>query len=257
MPQATSPKTDPALARLGFKNPNPRIKPRVIMGIDGKPKSGKSRFALTAPGPIAYINFDRGLEHLLAQMGRSDVMLKDYTRMMPLDGAWNQNKAKAVWKDYSDTFVKALQTRVRTLVVDTASDVWEMIRWAAFGKLDHVKPHHYTQVNGPYRRLLNECQHHDVNVILLHKAKELWEETPNGPKPTGQWVRDGFRGTSFAMEFDGFLYRDEDGDREFHMEVLSCGPEAALVGQTFDGGDITFADVASMVLPGVNPKEWR
>jgi hypothetical protein len=249
--------TKAALARLGYAIPKPDIKPFLIMGLDGKPKSGKSRFAFTMPAPIAYINFDRSIKYLLDQFKGKDIMLKDFTREMPTDGQWDPKKAGRVWDEFVKIFMATLDTGVRSLVVDTASEIWEVLRWAKFGKLDHVKPHHYTQVNGPYRQLLNEAQHHNTNVLLLHKAKEVWEEDKQGnPHPTGEWVRDGFRGTSFALEVDGFMWRDPGGG-SFHLEVRECGPESVVAGQVFSDEEITFPEVASLVLPSVDPKEWR
>ena len=35
---------------------------RLIMGVEAPPKEGKTSFALSAPKPIGYLNFDRKLE---------------------------------------------------------------------------------------------------------------------------------------------------------------------------------------------------
>ena len=52
----------------GFTKANGTVKRRIILSVEALEGAGKTRFTLTAPGPIAFLNFD-----LMARRGRGSV----------------------------------------------------------------------------------------------------------------------------------------------------------------------------------------
>ena len=92
--------------------------PRMIVSTEGSEESGKTHFALTAPRPLTYLDFDRGLEGM--DVGAPDVH-KQYT-LPPVFGdkdAVAQRAARAVMREFIADFRAALGPHMRTLVVDT------------------------------------------------------------------------------------------------------------------------------------------
>ena len=67
MPTATS--TPPFLP--GFTRANSVVRRRLILSIEALEGAGKTRFTLTAPGPIAFLNFDYGLEGVIGSVPSS------------------------------------------------------------------------------------------------------------------------------------------------------------------------------------------
>ncbi len=50
---------------------------------------------------------------------------------------------------------KALESKeIKSIVIDTASEAWELVRLARFGKLTQVMPQHYGPVNTEFRDMI-------------------------------------------------------------------------------------------------------
>ena len=57
------------------------IKRRLIISLEGPEKNGKTHFSLTAPGPIAFINFDIGHEGVIEKViPEKKVFIQHYRR---------------------------------------------------------------------------------------------------------------------------------------------------------------------------------
>ena len=66
---------------------------------------------------------------------------------------------------------------VRTISVDTATELWELLRMARFGKLTQVMPYQYGPVNAEFRSLIRMAYASDKNLILLHKMRKVYKAT--------------------------------------------------------------------------------
>ena len=133
----------------GFKKLTIGSKPpsRLIMAASGREKQGKSHFALTAPSPIAYFDLDIGTEGVIdkfvangKEIYHNDYnyhLLKDIRKQGPVDVA----PYIEMWEKFKSDYVSILESPVRTLVIDTATELWELLRMSRFGKLDQVMPH--------------------------------------------------------------------------------------------------------------------
>ena len=119
----------------GFKKVSSEIKPRLIASVSGKEKHGKTSFALSAPGPIIYFNLDFGQEGVIDKYsGDKDIYEKEYkfTRLETAD------RYVTLWTGFVTDFRAALQSKARTIIIDTATEAWELVRLARFGKLAQV-----------------------------------------------------------------------------------------------------------------------
>lgn len=246
--------------QAGFRRANEAVKKRLIMAIDGREKSGKSHFALSGPEPVAIINLDIGLDGVV-QKWQDDkevhvidikVDIQGLKELTPQAAAAEADRAySAVVKAY-----KAVLGEARTIIWDNATEIWELLRMARFGKLDHVKPHHYGPVNAEYRDLLRMAYDQDrTNLILLHKMKQEYIDDKN----TGAYKRAGFADTGFLVQVNAYCYRDptiETVPECFGMTVQDCRQNAELAGVDFSGNDLSFAQLAMQVFPGTTEKEW-
>jgi hypothetical protein len=169
------------LISAGFLTPQ-QIKgsktPRLAVLSDGKTKSGKSHWALmTTPEPVAYIMLDPGALEI------SEKAIKAGRQIIPKfighDKKENQETAKKLWQEYRSTVRAVLGAKsIRTIVVDTMSESWELARLSQFGKLDKVPGFMYTAINAEFSGLCDEIYYGrpDLNIIYLQRLKKAYKD---------------------------------------------------------------------------------
>lgn len=245
-----------SLKDLGFGEVDPTVNPRLIMAIDGLEKSSKSHTALTAPAPTAYFNVDTGLEGVIHKFAHKEVYLFD---MIVPDG---EKEAKAEWERFTKAYFAMLKDPdIRTIVGDTATEWWELIRMARFGKTTQVMPYMYGPVNAEFRKLIKAAYASDKNLILLHKLGDVYVNN----EPNGEYKRLGFKDTGYLVQMNCRVYRDDsyeddDGNHvpgEFHLYVQDCRQNPDLAGQDFTAPFNQFSMLASLVLPSTEPGDWE
>lgn len=247
------------LTSLGFSPAADHTSPRIIMSVQGLEKQGKTHLALSAPGPIAYFNSDIGMEGVVGKF-----LTHKQIHVFDVDTPSDSTKATAEW----DRVVKAYRavlaspiSQVRSVVFDTETELWELIRLARFGKLTQVMPHNYGPVNAEYRRLIREAYDSDKNLILLRKMKPLYIND----KRTKDYEASGFGDMKFLSQVNVQVYRDdpwtdENGvlvPGEFHVYVKDCRQNENLQGTDLAGPLATFQFLASMIVAGTGPEDWE
>lgn len=250
-----------------FIDPNKPRPNRYIIAVDAIEKVGKTHFALSAPGSIAYMDFDNRSEGTIEEFLASGKKIAWRTK--PNGEPWPyqipsmlgasdekasqiQAEAKAEWGRFEDDFERAIASpQIDSVVVDTASDAWKLVRLAAFGRLVKVPPHLYEEANGAYRRLIAILARRQMktNVVLVHKLKDEWANKVVDGKltsyTTGQKERSGFGETGFLVDVNAILYRlpesqCEAGDLGFRMSVTDCGANPRVRGLVLANEMITF-----------------
>lgn len=235
---------------------------RLVVGVEAMEKEGKTTFALTAPDPIAVINMDVGME------GVVDKWVKKKKVWVATIG-YRDVKDPKEWVRARDTmeqaYLDALADKdTRTLVMDTGTEVWELERLAEFGKIDHIKPHHYGPVNARMRDLIKRVYDTGKNLIILHKMKEQYVDD----KATGRMIRSGFGDMPYIMQVNVRLWRRSKeekkkkggepvkGDLTFGLTVLDCRQNAELTGEVLEEPMNDFATLATMVYPDTKEEDW-
>ncbi len=209
---------------------------RLIMAVGGREKQGKTHFALTAPGPIAYFDLDIGTEGVVnkfiaggKKIAHNDFNYHSIKSARGQSGPVDVAKYAEMWERLRADFVAVLDTTgIRTVIVDTATEVWELLRLARFGKLSQVMPHQYGPVNAEYRELLRLAYQSDKNVVLLHKMKAEYVND----KRTGGYERAGFSDTGFMVQVNVRCWRRLNGDGQlaFGLTVDDCRQNADVAG---------------------------
>jgi hypothetical protein len=281
------------------------VRNRIIIAVDGLDKHGKTRFALSAPKPLVYLDFDIGKEGVLQKAPGQDLIVTAKPFLFrPSEVTWGieddklkEEKIMAAAEReltrFREVYLKSLTQPVvrynghalkaRTVVVDTGSEAWELLRLCELGKLSQVKPHHYTQVNGLMRDLVRAAFDSDVNVIWLHKLKAEWKETANGmARKSGTLERAGFEGMSYLVQANLLATRipanlvtattlkwksgeglveipmepRDEGDMGFRLVVGNSRHDPTLEGATLVNDGIDFPTIASMMMPEADPEAW-
>lgn len=232
------------LSSLGFVPSKDRelVHPRVIMSVSGLEKQGKTHFALTAPGPIAYVSTDIGHEGVVHKFRDKDIQILDVERVEDDD----DTAAEKEWDKFRKGYVGAMRDKaIRSIVVDTATEIWEVLRLARFGRLTQVMPYQYGPVNKEYRKLIRMAYDCDKNLILLHKMKAQYIND----KRTGEYERAGFGDTGFLVQVNAVVWRySADDGGEFAITIRDCRQNPDLMGMEFEGDMCNFETISQLVL---------
>jgi len=237
---------------------------RLILAVDGLEKQGKTHFALTAPGPIAYLDFDIGSEGVLEKfLAKKEIHLPTEgskqgraSFQLPIKAGQpvNIDECVRLWEDFKKLYCNALQSEgLRTIIIDTATEMWELLRLSRFGKLLQVMPHQYGPVNAEYRELIRLAYGFNKNLILLHKKKAQYINE----KRTGKYERAGFSETGFLVQCNADVTREDDGTGDFCLNVRDCRQNPDIAGEDFSGPMCSFPMLASFVFQGTSPKDWE
>jgi hypothetical protein len=248
------------LLSAGFEMADDEIRPRLIVSMGGIEKQGKTHFALTAPGDIVIFSLDVGLEGVVHKFTRDKRVIVH--NMMNYS---DPDKAKQAWSTYMQLYEMALRTPgVRTVIVDTATQLWALLRLARFGKVTQVMPYQYGPVNAEYKGMLDMGYDSDKNLILIHKLRPVYIND----KRTKDLERDGFRDTGARVQVNLHVYRDEAEEEidaegnvtvipgEFNAYITDCRQNERLQGLTLSGPECDFAFLAARVFPNTNIMDW-
>ncbi len=240
---------------------------RILLSLEGREKRGKTHFALSAPGPIAVFDLDRGLEGVARKFVTKKEIYKTDYRAYPRDAAIEDFKGgdrdpamaqyTAIWEAFRSDYHKALESDCRTIVWDTADELWLIIRLARLG--GKAKAIHYGPINAEYLNLVDKAYDHDKNLILVHKASKEYRND----NWTGNYKRSGFTHTGFAVHVSAKCYRIdpdpeiEDDEVEFGIHIIECRQNMALMNEELTGPLCSFPFLAALVFPDTEVADWE
>ncbi len=240
----------------------PKLRKRMVMAASAGEKEGKTTLALSAPGPIALFNLDIGLEGVIDRwVEEKQIVVADFN----YKDATNASEWVTTWERMKKLWMAALKDPdVRTLVMDTETEMWELIRLARFGKLTQVMPHHYGPVNTEYNDLIRKIYDTDKNLILIRKLKDEYVND----KRTGRMEVSGFKNVPYLVQVDVVLWKHRDTDHPnlmgmkggggtFGMTVRECRQNRGVEGTSFEEPNSDFSTLAMEVFPETGPEDWE
>lgn len=254
---------------------------RTILRIVGERGTGKTHFALTAPGPILYQSFDWGLEGVIERF------VKEGKEIYPVQYEWhpggrkaqddkgefNQAYAVELRDKFEEDLYYALDNGARTVVWDKETDIWEMYRYAEFGGPSDA-PKDYPALNQRYMAVINAVKGYNVNMILIQGMKDEWAtkkktradgKVVESPSPSGRRVPSGF-GRLDELVFNEMCFKREGSDffwdfyADFDPEFGKCRQNASLCGQRFgadDIGEMNFAKLGTLLNEDTSEEDWQ
>jgi hypothetical protein len=257
---------------------------RLIISTEGLTASGKTRFALSAPKPLAFFTLDRGFEDATDEdFSMANIDDADYSMdaIRAADDAAVAKEANVIWTDFVRDWVRALgQGRIlpsgkfepyRSVVVDTGTELYQLLRLARYGRVAKIPPISYPDLYSEFRRdIIKPVYRSACNVIFTHKLKperrnKIGKKANGEPMEiselTGRNVLDGFpefRGAEHSYAAPITLGQRRDltlpiPDR-YIIQVLKCAPNPELDGEEFNGLD--FTTFATLVHPQTNSDYW-
>lgn len=251
------------LVASGFELPSEDINYRMLISSQGLEKSGKTEFALSAPGPIAIINMDDGLEGVVEKWVKKKRL---WIAHFPIPPMGDKNTYLAIWRRTEDAFMKALANKdVRTIMIDTGSDWWELCRLAEFGALSPAVDikRAYGPLNQKFRSFIKAAYQTDKNLIMTHKMKELYtvkQVVVNGQmKNQDSWDGESYKRTGFGE--NNFLIQVNLEHRyrggKFETEIINCRQDMSIAGYVMDQKESNFQTLGTMVFEGTSKEDWQ
>jgi len=237
---------------------------RQIAMLSGEVGTGKTRYALTSPGPLLVQSLDKGtegvVEDILAEMPDKKVYVKEYDWNPEADD-FSQEAAIALRDDIITDFNFALRN-ARGCVWDKETDIWKVFRYAEFGGPSDA-PKNYDKLNARYFHLINQAKSTPgFNFFLIQSMKDEWgSETVVDPgsgarkrKPiqTGKRVRQGFDRLD-EIVFTEMHFRRENG--QFFVDIGKCRQNSALMDQSMPA--YTFAEFGTLLIPNTSEEDWQ
>lgn len=237
------------LANLGFRVADTLMPKRVIVAINGHRGKGKTHIGLTSPGPLAVFNLDIGLSGVVQKFASAKTI-----HVMDLRVPATQEDANREWNRFYAAWTAALKSKdIRSIAVDTETELWELFRMARFGQLAQIMPYQYAPVNAEYARFLREILSTEKNLVLLRHLKPVYIND----KRTKDYEAAGFGGVEKIVEVVGEVWRDEleDGGA-FNLSISKCRLNPGLDGETLSGDMASFPWLATMCVEGTGIEDW-
>lgn len=242
----------------------PEPKKSAIISIAGREKEGKTSAALNSPGPIAYFDIDRRGLHAVRRA--IDAGKKVEYLQLPIPKKSGTKDTKIVMSDYQkvwDLFRKNYEAAlaasekgdIRTIIIDTSSDLWEIKMLAAFGRTDKIMPRDRGIPNMEFREMIRMARDFPVHVIHVEKAKEEWA----GNEPTGNIVRKGHPELGYDVDVTTLMRINKK--KKFELEVIRAGINAQINGNKYTEDDWMdygpFVWLCTELYEGTSPDEWE
>lgn len=228
--------------------------------IYGDTDTGKTTLALSAPGPIAFLHAAEKVDGVI-QPFASDKKIRVHNFSGVFTGK-PEEVARAGMKTWRE-FVAAWEdawTWARTIIVDTHTEAWELIRIAYFGgyKPEKGRPDaNYGPVNAEWRSLFKKFRAQDrCNLIVIGQTKDEYKESKGMDSKlgqrTGRTIRAGQREVPYFA--DVILRMDRVGG-DFTATVEKGWFHAELEGTPFVNEDVRFSNIMSF-LTQTSEEEW-
>lgn len=219
--------------------------PRVTLDICGSENTGKTALALSSSslGAVAYMAFDPGWEIVKKFRARGAAIgIKRYSTRIP-DGVSPES-----WVDVADALhpeferwladlKEALGFGVKAVVLDTASEAYELVRLALMGRLNPNVTDDYGraqgQVNAAMRSILKAVEDSGSHLVTLHKVSDFNKDGVVSSRISGWKDITYYAPYRVRARYD-FLNPDTDSNdapKFFQAEILKSKFQKELEGQ--------------------------
>jgi len=242
------------LQNLGVKEADSKVYPRLIVAISGHDQKGKTHFGLTAPDPSVIISSDIGTEGVVHKFKAQGKKIYEYRWSLPE----LQEAAKKEWLKLSEVYDQVLQEKdIRSIILDTESETWQLLRLYKFGKLEKIPSYAYGEVNAIAARMYKRAYDFQKNLILLRKMKSVYIND----KRTAEWEPSGYNDIRHVAQITGLAGREprtkNENNPDFTFTFTKCRHNPALEGEVLEGPMCNFPFMANMVLPDVDIDFWE
>lgn len=261
------------------------LDPRLTVALQGADYSGKTRWCLSAPGPIGIVSLDQGTEDTVYEYQRTRAGKKKqihvarvkYTldaRDRAAAAKGNRNAEEDVKDQAADAWAKVEEAvgylyssgEFRTGVLDNFSEFYDLCRLYHHGKLSQVPPIMYVPVNATMAALAEGVVNNEkMNALFIHHEDAEYKEVKgdSGKKKsvkTSEFRRAGWKRIANRVQVQVRVGSEKDKETKEisrFLEVVKCRATPKLDGERFDVPPADFAFLAGMVFPELPEETWE
>ena len=235
------------------------IRPRMIASVKGEERHGKTEFGLTAPGPIAAFPIDNNTPEMIQKrMVGKKIRIPDVNLMYSLTD--DPDVWKASWEAYKEHYTEAVDDKeIRTIMTDTATEMYNLSRLALLGKLKEVPSRFYDDVNAEWKALLGMAYASDKNFIFVHQLKDVYKgKDRTGERTAAGWGQMGYKVQLDLLCWRDLEYRDEEtGSQGFGISIINCTQNETLAGTFLQEPENNWVELGKLVYPGTTDEDWE
>jgi hypothetical protein len=243
----------------------PSLNRGIFIDIIGMEGTGKSTFALTLPGPIAYVDIDQSVDRAKRTEGtKVRVIRVNYALTVGMSNEEVSKACRPAWNKAAESLTEAIGDWASSAVIDTGTEAWELKRLSSFGTLNpsgNRMDRLYGPVNASFRLMLRTVYRtNKKHLVIVHQMYDEYMDKMRDGKVqsvrTGNKVPRGFKEVGYMSDVQIKTFK-EDG--EFKAEIITCkvppnGP--SLEGVILEDDQCNFATVMSMATD-TELEEWR
>ena len=267
----------PSFAKDGFQHISkirPRYK-RLMMSIAGDAGTGKSTFALTAPGPGLGVILDRGIEQSTREDAIVAPQLENWGFQIlspPMPSAAKQEQFASHWVNVRDTIYRAAaNVEARSIMFDGDTESWQLQRAAEFGKLTKVPSHLYDGVNSARRAFYARCFDSGKNFIATNTLSKIYvtKLMPDGTPEknsagndvrvwNGEYERKGFSDQTYLWQVHVLALHEVSagGEHTYGIKIEMNKLNPSVEGMELWGEECNFQTLAQYTYPNSKPEDW-
>lgn len=227
----------------------------AFVQIYGETGTGRSSLALSAPGPIALMHADEKLDGIVEPFTSKgkDVQLHNFGGTFSGSTEQIAQQANAAYMKFMEAWNDAFRW-ARTIVLDTHTELWELLRLARFGKLAQVKPIHYGPVNAEWQSIFKAFRRQDrCNLICIGKIRERYVND----KPTGVMEQAGQKEFNYLGDIRVRMDKDVvDGGLSFTGTIEKGWFNAAAEGIELTDDQLEWGQLLELVTE-IPAEEWQ
>lgn len=234
----------------------------VFMHVYGETGTGRTSLALTAPGPIGMVHTAEKLEGVIQKFAKEKaVKLVNFGGVFRGSPQQIADQAGPVWNKMYSAWCEAMDRWARTVIMDTDTEGWEILRLARFGQLNPKgrTDSLYGPVNAEWRSLFKRFRDQDrCNVVAIGQAKDEYiDKMVNGhltSTRTGRTIRAGQKEIPYMA--DVIVRTAKDSVTGTFTATIEKGWwNAHTEGMTLEGDDIRFPYIMSLITE-TPEEEW-
>lgn len=225
---------------------------------------GKTEFGLTMPGPLAIINLDEGLDGVIQEhQEKKEIYVAGHrsslVEVKSMDGTSKAIAEVAMkeWVKVKAEYIESLSDgSIRSVFVDTGTELYELVRLAYFGKLTQVMPHQYGIVNKEMKTLIDLAYDSEKNVLFSHRLRREYVND----KATQNYELAGWKDMGFEAQIVIQQWKEpkEEYPDRYHLTLMDCRIRsgAHLEGEDLQGEMVNFPTLAGLIF-GSASEEWE
>lgn len=245
--------------------PTDFVRRSVYVHVYGDTGTGRTSFALTAPGPIGLVHIAEKIEGIV-QRYASEKKIRVVNCGGIFSGTMKEiaHQASPKWEALKKMWCDAIDNWASSVVLDTDTEAWELLRVARFGALNPESGRidaNYGPVNAEWRSLIKRYRMAErCNVITIGQAKDEYTQAPKGKmgQRTGRTIRAGQKEIPYMADVVIRTHKKylDDGGIEFSAVIEKGWFNAHYEGMELYGDEVRFSYLMGLITE-TDEEEWQ